>query len=84
MDSSPYSEKLLELYKGHDPRYYDYRTFVYVSDTPTDFKNRDAITKLKAHAPEIIQDEKGNYFISSADYPKRGVNLARLEWKTGK
>ena len=68
------------MYKGHDPSTYDYRTFVYVSDTPLDFNNRKPITQIKAHAPEIIKDEKGNYFISSADYPNRGINIARLKW----
>ena len=38
--------------------------------------------ELRAHAPEIVQDEKGDYFISSADYPQRGINLARLVWKS--
>jgi len=49
--------------------------------TPTDFNNREPIAQLKGHASEIIKDEKGNYFISSADYPPRGINLDRLEWK---
>ena len=80
-DTSPHREKLLALYKDHAPWSYDYRTFVYVSDTPTEFDNTKPIAQLKAHAPEIIQDEKGNYYISSADYPQRGINLARLEWK---
>jgi len=83
-DSSPSREKLPALYKGHTPWSHDWRTFVYVSDTPTDFNNTEPIAQLKAHAPEIIVDEKGNYFISSADYPQRGINLARLEWKSGK
>ncbi|MFC2111684.1 hypothetical protein ACFLTA_00300 [Bacteroidota bacterium] len=81
-DSSPDRKKLLKLYKGHDPKNYDFRTFVYASDKPTDFNNREPIAKLKAHAPEIVVDEQGNYFISSADYPRRGINLARLGWKS--
>jgi hypothetical protein len=28
---------------------------------------------------EIIQDEKGEYFISGADYPQRAINLARSD-----
>ena len=83
-DTSPSREKLLALYKDHAPWSYDYRTFVYVSETPTDFNNTKPIAQLKAHAPEILQDEKGNWFISSADYPRRGINLARLEWKSSK
>lgn len=79
-DSSDDREELLSLYKDHTPWSYDYRTFVLVSDTPTDFMNKKPIAQLKAHAPEIIQDEKGNWFISSADYPRRGINMARLNW----
>lgn len=83
-DSGGSGAKLPALYDGHDPSIYDYRTYVYASDTPTDFNNRSPVTELKAHAPEIIRGEKGDYFISSADYPQRGINLARLVWKAGK
>jgi hypothetical protein len=62
---------------------YDYRTYVYASETPTNFHNRSPMAGLAAHAPEIVQGEKGDYFISSADYPQRGINLARLVWKSG-
>jgi hypothetical protein len=70
-----------KLYDGHDPSTYTYRTYVYASDTPTNFLNQPLLTQLNAHAPEIVQDEKGNWFISSADYPQRGVNLAMLVWE---
>lgn len=80
-DKGGSGDQLPALYDGHDPSTYDYRTFVYTSDSPTNFHNREPVAKLKAHAPEIIQNEKGYYFISSADYPKRGINLARLSWK---
>lgn len=83
-DSSPSREQLPALYEGHTPWSYDYRSYVYVSDTPTDFTNREPIAMIKGHAPEIFQDEKGNWFISSADYPQKGISLARLEWKPGK
>ncbi|MDA3925379.1 MAG: hypothetical protein PF904_11845 [Kiritimatiellae bacterium] len=33
------------------------------------------------HAPEIIQDERGQWFISSADHPHRGVSVAPLVWE---
>ncbi len=81
-DSAGSGAELPALYDGHDPSTYDYRTYVYASDTPTNFHNRSPVTELKAHAPEIVQDEKGDYFISSADYPQRGINLARLVWKS--
>ena len=80
-DRSPDREKLPTLYKGHTPWAYDYRTFVYVSDTPSNFNGREPVALLKAHAPEIIADEDGNYYISSADYPQRGVNVAKLRWR---
>lgn len=80
-DNSDNREEQLALYKDHTPWSYDYRTYVYVSDSPMDFENREPIALLKGHAPEILEDEKGNYFISSADYPRRGINLARLKWK---
>lgn len=67
--------------RGQAHNAYDNRTFVYVSDTPADFHERPPVSQLQAHAPEVIQDEIGNWFISSADYPERGVSLARLEWR---
>ena len=75
--------QLPALYEGHNPSTYDYRSYVYASTTPMDFNNRPPVAELKAHAPEIIKDEKGDYFISSTDYPLRGINLARLKWISG-
>ena len=60
---------------------YDNRTFVYCSDNPLDFKGKPLLTELKTHAPEIIRDDNGQWFISSAEYPKRGISVARLMWK---
>jgi beta-fructofuranosidase len=80
-DSAGFGADDPALYAGHNPATYTYRTYVYASETPTDFHGRAPLAELKAHAPEIVQDEQGNWFISSADYPQRGVNLARLIWK---
>ncbi len=60
---------------------YDERSFVYSSDDPIDFHGRALVGELKAHAPEVFQDEKGQWYISSAQYPVRGVSVARLSWK---
>jgi beta-fructofuranosidase len=38
------------------------------------------ITTLKSHAPEIFQDEAGNWYISSVEWPNRGVSVDKLEW----
>jgi len=60
---------------------YDERSFVVCSDTPLDFRGRPVIAELKTHAPEIFQDEKQNWFISSVQYPARGISVARMTWK---
>ena len=59
---------------------YDDRTYVFCSDNPFDFQQCDPICMLQAHAPEIICDEKNQWYISSAEKPYRGVSLAPLSW----
>lgn len=61
---------------------YDHRTFVYSSETPRKIDSWEPITELHAHAPEIVRDEDGNWYISSVEWPERGVSLAPLEWVT--
>ncbi len=58
---------------------YQHKTYVYVSDNPLKFENQVAV--LDAHAPEILQDESGDWFISSVEWPHRGVSLAPLIWQ---
>jgi len=60
---------------------YGNRSFVYSSDDPLDFQKRPLLTELQTHAPEVFQDEKGDWFISSAQYPSRGISVAKLIWK---
>ena len=57
------------------------RTYVYCSDKPDDFRNAPLVARLRAHAPEIFQDEQGQWYISSADWPQRGVSVAPLAWE---
>ena len=59
---------------------YQHVTFVFQSDDPYAFDADREVTRLKAHAPELIEDEHGNWYISSAEWPRRGVSLARLRW----
>jgi beta-fructofuranosidase len=59
---------------------YQHRSYVYQSDDPLRFDGK-AVTHLEAHAPEIFQDEDGQWFISSAEWPKRGVSIAKLAWE---
>lgn len=65
---------------SHGP--YDYRTHVLTSDDPERFRQADLVATLHAHAPEVLQDDDGDWFISSAEYPHRGINLTRLAWKS--
>lgn len=57
---------------------YQHVTYVYQADTPFSFKKE--VTQIEAHAPEIFQDENGNWYISSAEWPFRGVSVAPLDW----
>ncbi|MFH0965740.1 MAG: family 43 glycosylhydrolase [Planctomycetota bacterium] len=59
---------------------YDHRTHVLCSPDPKRFNARDLIARLDAHAPEILRGEKGDWYISSAEWPSRGINLAPLRW----
>jgi beta-fructofuranosidase len=60
---------------------YDNRTFVYRSEDPFNFKDAPLVAELKAHAPEVICDEYGNWYISSAEWPYRGISVAPLAWE---
>lgn len=68
-------------------------TLVFVSSDPTSFGQYNGgnggaipVTKLHAHAPEILV-ENGNYYITSCGWRnfgavcEGGVGVARLEWK---
>ena len=59
---------------------YSPRTYVHCSESPTDFLGKPVLTEFIAHAAEIIRDEAGQWFMSSADFPHRGINVAPLVW----
>ena len=60
---------------------YQHVTYVYRSDNPLHFDLEDEVTTVNAHAPEIFQDEEGDWYISSVEWPRRGVSIARLAWE---
>jgi len=60
---------------------WDHRTFVFRSDRPDDFREAEEVAMLDAHAPELVRDADGEWFISSVEWPIRGVSLARLAWE---
>lgn len=59
---------------------YQDQSYVYYSDNILNFKNREPIAEIEGHAPEFFQDEKGNWWISSAERPYRGVSIAPVKW----
>jgi hypothetical protein len=67
------------IYDGTNTAY-DNRTFVFRSHTPDDFTRADPLPMLLAHCPELIEDDTGQWYISSAEWPARGISLARLAW----
>jgi len=66
---------------GKNNNGYDARSFVYCSKNPLDFHGQPLVTELATHAPEIFQGEDKQWYISSAQYPNRGINVAQLSWK---
>ena len=60
---------------------YQHVTYVYQSNDPLHFTSDNLITTLDAHAPEVFQDEEDDWYISSAEWPHRGVSIAPISWK---
>jgi beta-fructofuranosidase len=60
---------------------YQHKTYVYHSQDPLNFGVDDEkqITILNSHAPEIFQDEDGQWYISSVEWPNRGVSIDKLK-----
>lgn len=61
---------------------YQHLTHVHQSDDPFNFGDEGTrLTTLKSHAPEIFQGEDGQWYISSVEWPNRGVSVDLLDWK---
>lgn len=60
---------------------YDYRTYVHVARTLEEMANAPCIAQINAHAPELFQDEQGDWYLASVEWPNRGVSIAPLGWK---
>jgi len=60
---------------------YQHKTYIYQSKDPLKFGLENEVAVLDAHAPEIFQDGAGAWFISSVEWPHRGVSIARLVWE---
>ena len=61
---------------------YQHLTHVHQSDDPFNFGDEaKRLTTLKSHAPEIFQGEDGQWYISSVEWPNRGVSVDRFKWE---
>jgi beta-fructofuranosidase len=61
---------------------YQHRTYVYAAADLHAFGSGPPLTELEAHAPEVIAGEDGQWYLSSAEWPERGISLAKLAWET--
>lgn len=59
---------------------YDNRTYVYASEDPLSFPDSQWVADLPAHAPEVFADDDGKWYITSVEWPNRGISIARLDW----
>jgi hypothetical protein len=62
---------------------YQRKTIVFAVETVHGFRNAEPVATLDSHAPEVIRDSSGRHYISSAEWPLRGISLAPLEWGSG-
>jgi beta-fructofuranosidase len=60
---------------------YAHHTVVVAASSLEGLACAEVLTTLPAHAPEVIQDEAGTYYLFSVEFPWRGVNLTRLAWQ---
>lgn len=59
---------------------YDYRTFVFASETIDGFGKSAPITMLNAHAPEFVCDANGDWYMLSVFYPENGISAVKIKW----
>lgn len=63
---------------------YQDRSFIYYSDDILNFRDKEPVAEIQGHAPELFQDEEGDWWISSAERPFRGVSIAPVKWEATK
>lgn len=57
-------------------------TDVFASQDPFHWDPEDLVGHIESHAAEVIQDEDGRWYITSAGWGQGGVYLAPLEWSS--
>lgn len=60
---------------------YQHVTYVYQSDDPLVYDVDREVTRLQSHAPEVFRGEDSRWYVSSAEWPQRGISIAPLIWK---
>lgn len=65
---------------------YQHKTYVLHSEDPLNFGvgTEKKLATLNSHAPEIFQGEDGQWYISSVEWPNRGVSVDKLWWEEQK
>jgi glycosyl hydrolase family 32 len=58
-----------------------HNTKVYWSENPLNFPEENHVCDLHTHESEIIHDPKEGWFISNTGWDKKGLYLAKLDWK---
>lgn len=58
-------------------------TDVYVSDDPFNWKIEDKVGHIAAHAPEVVRDVDGKWYVSDCGWARRGLRIAPLIWNDG-
>jgi hypothetical protein len=70
------------IYDGTNTAY-DWRTYVVRSKTPVGFASGEKLGMILAHAPEWIEAEGGRSYLSTVEWPVRGISVAAIQWEKG-
>ena len=68
------------IYDGRNGAF-DNRTYVFAAKTLEELYDQAPLTMLPAHAPELVRDTNGDWYLLSAYYPNNGVSAVKLEFK---
>ena len=63
--------------------YYDSRTYVHAAPTLEGLNGSAQIAEFDAHAPELFQDEDGDWYLASVEWPSRGISIVPIKWING-
>lgn len=58
---------------------YDNRSYVFVSETPDGFRDKNPVAMLYGHAPEFMC-ENGKWYMFSVFWPENGLNMTPIKW----